>query len=248
MARPKKADSEQLVKIVDAYFSTEAAGNPVMLKCSLLEKYALREGYQMKAYDFRRDSAVRKRIEELKELAGNEYPGGIIPGRSYKSLDINRILGIRRDPEELAKILSEMDRGWERIYNDAVLARKTSADFKKENKKLMEENNVLSDKLKDLTVKEEKASSEAKRLTVENRYLRKMLKTYLYPAIANEILVEEGQVKNPDTQVSDVAKEKLIDGRFPSDVGETVRQDAMQIQTLEDAVAAMWAGIGGKEK
>ena len=33
-------NSEELVRIVNAYFTTEAAGNPALLKCSLLGKYA----------------------------------------------------------------------------------------------------------------------------------------------------------------------------------------------------------------
>ena len=87
------------------------------------------------------------------------------------------------------------------------------------------------------------AVSETRKLTAENRYLRKMLKTYLYPALANEILVEEGQVKNPDTEATDEAKEKLVDGKFPSSVTETVKNDMKEIRTIEDALDAMWEGL-----
>ena len=55
MARPKKTDSDELVAIVDSFFTTEAAGNPAKLKCSLLEEYSARIGKPAKAYDFRRD-------------------------------------------------------------------------------------------------------------------------------------------------------------------------------------------------
>ena len=58
MARPRKTDSDELVALVDSYFTTEAAGNPAKLKCSLLEEYAARLGKAAKAYDFRRDEKV----------------------------------------------------------------------------------------------------------------------------------------------------------------------------------------------
>lgn len=87
------------------------------------------------------------------------------------------------------------------------------------------------------------AIKEVRRLTAENRYLRKMLKTYLYPALANEILVEEGQIRNPDTEATEKAKESLLDGKFPSAVSETMKQDVKEIRTIEDVAAAMWEGL-----
>ncbi|MBQ1491189.1 MAG: hypothetical protein IIZ39_04460, partial [Blautia sp.] len=105
MARPRKTDSKELVRLVEAYFSTEAAGDPTMLKCSLLEEYAGKVGCAAKAYDFRRDKQVRERMDELREMAGKEGAPAAGKGYAYKNLDINRILGIRRNPDELAKIL-----------------------------------------------------------------------------------------------------------------------------------------------
>ena len=46
MARPKKTESDELVAILDSFFTSEAAGNPAKLKCSLLEEYAARLGKQ----------------------------------------------------------------------------------------------------------------------------------------------------------------------------------------------------------
>ena len=72
MARPKKIDTEQLVRLVDSYFTTEAAGDSSKLKCSMLEVFANRNGIEVKAYDFRRNQKVRNRIEELKQLVLEE--------------------------------------------------------------------------------------------------------------------------------------------------------------------------------
>lgn len=139
MARPKKTDSDELVAIVDSYFTTEAAGNPAKLKCSLLEEYAARRGKQAKAYA--------------------------------------------------------------------------------------------------------EARSEVRSLTVENRYLRKMLRTYLYPALANEILKEENQMKKPDTEVTPLARNQLIDGKFPSSASEALSGDLKMLSREEELLRQMWDSI-----
>ena len=63
MARPRKLSDDEMLKIVDSFY--ESNGNPSMLKCSLLEEYAISIGVEVKAYDFRRNEAVRHRMDEL---------------------------------------------------------------------------------------------------------------------------------------------------------------------------------------
>jgi len=83
-------------------------------------------------------------------------------------------------------------------------------------------------------------------LTVENRYLKKMLRTYLFPALANEILTEENQIKNPDTEVTPRAKDKLIDGIFPSSVSSIFSEDRGILSQEEELLKQMWDSIPGE--
>ena len=243
MARPKKTESDELVAIVDSFFTSEAAGNPVKLKCSLLEEYAARLGKQVKAYDFRRDEKVRRRIEELKTLVRNENGMGIQLGNPYKSLDVARIMKARQDPDALRVVLGELDAYWRYVYEsalqircDADAAASARKQLKKDCETLREENEALR--------KEHAASrSETRSLTIENRYLRKMLRTYLYPALANEILANENQLKNPDTEVTAKAKEKLIDGKFPSAASTAYAGDRKMISREEELLRQMWDSI-----
>ena len=92
MARPRKTDTEELIQLVDSYFTTEAAGDPSKLKCSMLEGFAARMGKAAKAYDFRRDPQVRKHIEELKSMVLNENGMQMLQGSAYKGLDIEKVL------------------------------------------------------------------------------------------------------------------------------------------------------------
>jgi|P827metagenome_2_1110787.scaffolds.fasta_scaffold00466_28 hypothetical protein len=243
MSRPKKTDSKELVKIVDLYFTTEAAGNPDMLKCSFLEAFALKNGVNAKAYDFRRDKDVRIRIDELKLLAKNENGVGILHGNTYKNLDINQILRARRDPDELRMILGEMDKYWKRIYENSVLlldknkeVNRTIDGLKKDKRNYEMEINELHKSLS------EKISVENK-LIVENRYLRKMLKTYLYPAVANEILQREKLIDNPDTQITKAASEDMIEKDFPESFSESVTNDKDIISKEEEILRRMRESI-----
>lgn len=243
MARPKKTDSDELLAIVDSYFTTEAAGNPSKLKCSLLEEYAVRLGKPIKAYDFRRDEKVRQRIEELKTLVKNENGMGIQLGNPYKNLDVARIMKARQDPDELRKVLGELDSYWKHIYESTLEIRRDAETADARKKHLEEEHTALLHEKEALQKSYMDSRAEIRRLTIENRYLRKMLRTYLYPALANEILADENQLKNPDTEVTSLAKEKLVDGKFPSPVSAAFAEDKKLLSREEELLKQMWDSV-----
>ena len=243
MARPKKTNSDDLVAIVDSFFTTEAAGNPAKLKCSLLEEYAVRIGKDVKAYDFRRDEKVRIRIEELKILVQNENGMGIQLGNPYKSLNVERLMRARRDPDALRSALGELDSYWKSVYESTLQIRQKAESKAAEMKKL--EERCSSIEQENISLKKDKAAarSEVRGLMTENRYLRKMLRIYLYPALANEILKEENQLKNPDTEVTLQATEKMIDGKFPSAVSAAYSDDRKILSREEELLRQMWESI-----
>lgn len=243
MARPKKTDSDKLVAIVDSFFTSEAAGNPAKLKCSLLEEYASRLGERAKAYDFRRDEKVRRRIEELKALVRNENGMGIQLGNPYKSLDVSKIMKTRQDPNALRTALGELDSYWRCIYESTLQIRKDSVAVASERKQLENDCESIRKEYRIIQKERDDYRSEVRRLTVENRYLRKMLRTYLYPALANEILRDDNQLKNSETEVTPQAKEKLIDGKFPSATGVAYAEDRKMLSREEELLRQMWDSI-----
>ncbi|MBR2562247.1 MAG: hypothetical protein IKH57_17405 [Clostridia bacterium] len=243
MARPKKTSSEDLLAIVDSFFTTEASGNPAKLKCSLLEEYAARIGKEAKAYDFRRDEKVRLRIDELKALVQNENGMGIQLGNPYKSLDVDRIMKARQDPDALRTALGELDSYWKYVYESTLQLRQEAESKATEMKKLEEKCDSFEQENIALRKNNAAVRSEARGLMTENRYLRKMLRTYLYPALANEILKEENQLKNPDTEVTPQAKEKMIDGKFPSSVSAALSDDRKVLSREEELLQMMWDSI-----
>jgi len=232
-----------MIQIVDSYFTTEAAGNPDKLKCSLLEAYTERNGCIVKAYDFRRDAKVREHMEELKQMVLDENGMRFMQGESYKRLDVNKILKARRDPDELRLVLAEMDDYWKQVYENSLENTRRYNGFRKKIEHLGEEAKELTGQISLGQEQSALLRKENCELTVENRYLRKMLKTYLYPALANEILQQENLLKNADTEISPQAEKKLIDGKFPSGVKEAVSEDAKEIAREIELLEQMWEGM-----
>ena len=243
MARPKKLSSDEMVTIVDTYFATEAAGDPAKLKCSLLEAYASRKDIPVKAYDFRRDEKVRVRIEELKHLVQAENGVTVQLGDPYKNLDIEHILKARRDPDSLRQVLGELDAYWQKIYEVTLEERKKAAELKSRLQKLEQEKETI--KKQEAVVSQECRERRIKEreLIAENRYLRKMLKTYLYPALANEILTQEQLLKNADTKITEQAKTGMIDGHIPASVSEGIKSDSKTLTAEENILKQMWDAV-----
>lgn len=236
MARPKKVESDELVRIVNTYFSKEAGGDPSRLKYSLIAEYAASHGMpEIKAYDFRRDAEVRKCVEELEQTVRDENGIVIQPGSAYKSLDVNGIIKVWHNQDEIRTNLTKQDAYWHTVH-DAYLRHKKEAEENAEAKrKLSEECSSLRKENRELQELHAASRSEIRDLTAKNRYLGKMLRIYLYPALANEILADENQIRNPDTSATARAKEKMIDGSIPSAVDAASSEDK-KILSMEDVL------------
>ena len=82
MGRRKKNDSSVLVGVVNDFYAHEAGGDPGKLKYSALAKYAQSKGVAAKWYDFQRDEAVARSIQELREWPEPEETQPVVPAVS----------------------------------------------------------------------------------------------------------------------------------------------------------------------
>lgn len=218
-----------MLRIVDSYFETN--GDPSMLKCSFLEEYALSLGVNVKAYDFRRNELVRKRMEELREISRTGNAGAI----AYKGMDVDAFLNRSNTKELLRNSLLELDETWRRVYERAAVLTQRNASLladiftkKQEAEVLTAQNSELESAYRTL-----KKSSNA--LALENRYLKRMLKQYLYPAIANEILKNENVLEQADTDVTGAAMADLVDPFVPASFPNSIAAD-MAVLSREEAL------------
>ena len=72
MARPKKVSDELLISMVDEYYATVALGDISKMKFTALEAYSREHGTEIKEHVFRRNEAVIRRIDELRQLPAGE--------------------------------------------------------------------------------------------------------------------------------------------------------------------------------
>jgi regulator of replication initiation timing len=224
MARPKKAAVSDMLRIVNAYWETH--GDPKKLKCSLLEEYAAAIGYDIKAYDFRRDEAVRKRIEELKKGGGL----GTV-ALAYKNLDADALIANNVTKPTLKAALLDLDSYWRDIYDHSV-------EIAESNLRLLLENAALRKSVAGITAERDENDKFRRinnALAIENRYLRSALSRYLYPAIANEILHHSGVLKQIDTEVTDIAMADMSESSTPMTFSAAIAPDA-QILSREQAL------------
>jgi len=238
MSRPRKMTTEQMIAVVDSYYLTRAEGNAKLMKCSLIAAYAVKLGYQAEGYDFTRNMEVREHIERMKVFA--EVQGEETNVTTYKSLDVAGFLRNNRGNIQLSKALTELDAYWKKVSEYAALTAK-------KNQTLMKTQSEYESILKAEITEREKLNEEKSeisrlnnKLVAENRYLRKMLRTYLYPAVANEILTKENVLKETDAQVTKAALEDMTEFGMPQSLRESVAGD-MEIQSEEEKLLnKMW--------
>ena len=242
MARPRKMTVEQMISVVDSYYLARAERNAKLLKCSLIAAYAVELGYQANGYDFARNLEVREHIERMKcyaEAEAEDYHYEKIL-TTYKSLDVVGFIRSNKEYHQLVKALTELDSYWKRVYEQADMTAS-------QNKKLMHEKAKCELTLKEAIAEGENMKSDNaalsqtnNKLVAENRYLRKMLRTYLYPAIANEILIDEGVFTEADIRATDKAIKDMVEFSTPLSLRESVASD-IQIQSEEEELLSrMW--------
>ena len=238
MGRPRKMTTEQMISVVDSYYLARAHSNEKRLKCSLIAAYAVELGYQAEGYDFARNLEVREHIERMKCFAEAERKESPIP--VYKSLDIEGFLRNNRGTTKLMKALTDLDAYWKRVYEHAeMISTKNTALMKEKSGHEMsiKESSVAH---KMLSAENADLSSKNNKLIAENRYLRKMLRTYLYPAIANEILIAEDVLDDADPRASEEAIADMAEFERPLSFKEAVAND-MELLSEEDLLLQkMW--------
>ncbi len=214
MGRPKKTSSEEMVALLEAYYESDGCGDPSRLKFSKLEVFATGKGMEVKAYDFKRDEKVRNRIRELEQA--HELELEQMRDTAYKTLDVEGFLKKCKSVEDIVSALQEMDAYWKQTSDHAssLLLRDKQfmtekSDYEKKIKKLEQ---ALSQAQQDTA----EAAARSRKLEKENVYLRRMLRTYLYPNLANELLRETHMPVPENKSVRPEAMGALIDGRFPS--------------------------------
>ena len=110
---------------------------------------------------------------------------------------------------------------------------KENKKFKTKNEELKEKCDGLENELKLIKTELERKKKELGEAKAENQKLKRLIKDYMYPEIANELLKQEGLVIDTAGIVKeDVVTDKLI--REDTDIKKTVLKSTLTQQLLGD--------------
>ncbi|MDR2898742.1 MAG: hypothetical protein LBU94_00320 [Clostridiales bacterium] len=227
MARPRKMNTEDMLTVVNSIY--EEYGDPVKLKCSFLADYAATQGFNVKAYDFRRNPAVRGRINELNDLTPFYEDGKAF---AYKGLDVDAFIARNKSPSSLKNALLDLDSTWRKVYDRAILISKEKEKLIQELRQKTIDYKQLENKLSELEVQSAEFRAKQKEMLLKNRYLTGSVKKYLYPAIANEILKSEGVLEYIDTEIPPSTLDTLVESETMIPFSKSIEADRRMLSFI----------------
>ncbi|HFH7797252.1 TPA: hypothetical protein ACGM68_000482 [Streptococcus agalactiae] len=208
MARKKYIDNQELLLLFEHYLLEHCSNNPRLFKIPQFGNYLRNNGFpQVADTTIRRNKELRQALNDKLELFEDDTYQTVI---TYKTLDVERFLMTNRTPKAIKTALVELNGHYKRIV-DAAIAYKNEVESLK---KRMEELKSELAQLKESKYVFDEQVRTNKELAEENKKLRNLLKTSLYPEIANELLKEEGLLKS-DQQL--VTKKYLSENIITSD-------------------------------
>lgn len=205
MARKKYIDDEELVLLFEQYLQEQCSNDPKAFKIPQFGNHLRNNGFpQVADTTIRRNKEFRQALNDKLELFEDDTYQTVI---TYKTLDVERFLMTNRTPKAIRSALVELNGHYKRIV-DAAIAYKDEVESLK---KRMEELKSEVEQLKDGKYVFDEQARRNKELEGENKKLRNLLKTSLYPEIANELLKEEGLLKfDHQTVTKQYLKEQVI--------------------------------------
>ncbi|MGE9835083.1 hypothetical protein [Streptococcus orisratti] len=229
MARRRLISDEDLFEKFEEYVINECSNDISLFKLPKLGDYLRTTGFpEVTDTTLRRNKKFRITIEKRKAEAEDEEFQTII---TYKTLDIDSFMMTNRTPRAIRSALVELNKYYKRIVEVAL-------KYKDEAEVLVIENKKLQEQLQTATSN----SEERKALIDENNALKSIIKTTVYPEIANELLKAEGLLKSENRIISDeylasqiITADSKIDFQSESTNTDEVQNKIVSIKNLLDS-------------
>lgn len=192
MARRKHIEDVEIIEHFEKYLQEECSNNVSLFKIPRFGDYLRKNGFPSVAdTTLRRNNGFRELLAERKakyEEEEEEYRTVI----TYKTIDVDSFMATNRTPNAIRTGLSELNLYYKKVAEAAL-------EFKNENEKLQDENEELKEQIQQLLQRE----TSRKALETENIKLRALIKSSVYPEIANELLKEEGILQSEQQVITD---------------------------------------------
>lgn len=185
MARPRLFTEDELIALINEYY-LEYPNR--MIKTSDLERYANAHGHpEFKSYSIRRCAKAKQYIDQINASNQVTLETTIV---TWRQLDVDAFLNLNRSRSDLKNALIQRDNYYGEVCRSA-------GEFLRDKEHLEDKIRRMKSEINDL--KSQIAELEQMNTNKINRYsqemlskMKKVLDTYVYPDIANEILKKEG--------------------------------------------------------
>lgn len=185
MARPRLFTEDELIALINEYY-LEYPNR--MVKTSDLERYANAHGHpEFKSYSIRRCPKAKQYIDQINASNQVTLETTIV---TWRQLDVDAFLNLNRSRSDLKNALIQRDNYYGEVCRSA-------GEFLRDKERLEAKITRMNSEINNL--KNQVAELEQMNTNKINRYsqemlskMKKVLDTYVYPDIANEILKKEG--------------------------------------------------------
>lgn len=201
MARPKYIEDRVLLELIKKYFYEECNANIKKLKASEIVKYINCHGYpDYPATTLRRTPAAMEYIEELKKAINDD---DYITIESYRTIDAAALVDSNRSRDKLISAITERDCYYKKIADSAFYHIEKYKKLKEKYEQEKENTNALITKITELENLLTEYKTEMKILHSDLSAYKSVIETYVYPEIANELLIKEGAIRKTETLLKD---------------------------------------------
>lgn len=202
MGRKKMIDDQELARLTDHYLAEVCDSNAGRFKYTDMAEFARGKGYAgVTDRLLRRSLVVRSRVAEWKAATSDGDAGFSI---AYQSLDIDEFMHRNSTREAMRSSLSELDTYYHAICTEAAKLAMENRELKKR----LEEMRRQKDQEQPERCKEPKdvrENTDIPRMKEQYHALLKLVETYVYPEIANELLKKKGLLKETSGIVNPAA-------------------------------------------
>lgn len=229
MARQKLIEDSILLELIKKYFNEECHNDVRKLKAVEITKYINAHGYpDYRVTTLRRTKVAVEYIEELKKsISDNNFVTLV----SYQTIDAALLIESNRSRTRLIKAITERDCYYKTIADSAVQALDKYNQLKRKYETEKDRNIALTIKVEELEKLVAEYKAEIKLLNNELKINKSVIDTYIYPEIANELLVKEGAIRKTENPL----KENAIEGNLittTANVKKTVKSGSNVINGL----------------
>lgn len=214
MGRRKLITDEQIIEMIDKFYIEQYEGEASLLKVPAIGTYIRNHGYpDCKDYLIRRSEAAQEYIEKLKAAQdGNEL--NILS--TYKTIDVDEFIEHNHSKTAMKKALSELNMYYKSVSDAASKMHKKNIELEEKIKKSSSNIKISNEQTKHYEQEITDLKHINKALRDENKNLRIIIDTYVYPEIANELLKESGLLQDTDGIVNpEQMKSQIIHADTP---------------------------------